>query len=47
MDLKQLEKINDYCWEAPGMRFYGSESLIAAMDEKFGNNFPMYRNFLD
>ncbi len=42
MDLTKLEKINDFCW-ASSIRagdtrgevcFYGSESLIAAMDEK-------------
>jgi tRNA-splicing ligase RtcB len=42
MDLSKLEKINDYCWtlakttgEKPlDVCFYGSESLMASMDEK-------------
>lgn len=42
MNLSQLEKINDYCWTAPRRQtdpraevcFYGSESLMADMDEK-------------
>ncbi len=42
MNLQQLEKMNDYCWTAPlrsgeqraEVCFYGSESLIANMDEK-------------
>ena len=34
MDLSKLEKVNDYLWAVPGVRFYGSESLMAKMDEK-------------
>lgn len=34
MDLTKLEKVNDYCWIAKNVCFYGSEALLAAMDEK-------------
>ncbi|OGO93805.1 MAG: RNA-splicing ligase RtcB [Coxiella sp. RIFCSPHIGHO2_12_FULL_44_14] len=42
MDIHSLEKLNDYCWSIPlkkgeergPVRLYGSEALIAAMDEK-------------
>ncbi len=42
MDLSKLKKLNDYCWTAPlragehrgEVCFYGSEKLVADMDEK-------------
>ena len=38
MDLKQLEKINDYCWAIKGeknpIHLYGNEKLLEEMDEK-------------
>ena len=36
MDLTTLKKINDYCWCVPdiSVRLYGSETLIANMDDK-------------
>jgi tRNA-splicing ligase RtcB (3'-phosphate/5'-hydroxy nucleic acid ligase) len=34
MNLAQLKKQNDYCWTASRVCFYGSETLMAQMDEK-------------
>jgi tRNA-splicing ligase RtcB len=35
MDINQLQKINDYCWSrAKQIRIYGSQTLVAEMDEK-------------
>ncbi|MGB6976828.1 MAG: RtcB family protein [Gammaproteobacteria bacterium] len=42
MDIRQLQKINDYCWSIAGrtkdkcgpIRIYGSQTLVAEMDDK-------------
>lgn len=34
MDISRLQKINDYCWGYGPIKLFGSEQLIAAMDDK-------------
>lgn len=34
MNLSKLEKVNDYCWRLAKIKLFGSEAIIAAMDEK-------------
>lgn len=34
MDITKLKKINDYCWESGAIKLFGSEQIIATMDDK-------------